>query len=281
MFKEYAMERPVISILLFCFSLVFATTALAQEIFKDGFDEPIVLLPTEITDFSALPSTVEEGQPTIISWATENADNCTATAPFDDFNGPVDTNGSVEIIIATAGSYDFTLTCEGDLDPANAMLTVTVEEKTTTTNCDAPPLTGVIKQWGEFWKEDFPGPGFEIVDTVVLKTGYVALEFNTGDVVDNALLVSVGNTLTVGLRTGTFSECPGDFDAAPECSYVWGLGGGITWATDGKDGACQLKPDTTYFFNLTFTDGFDSTSSTCESQVRSGDCWATLQHANN
>ena len=274
------MERPVISILLFCFSLVFATTALAQEIFKDGFDEPIVLLPTEITDFSALPSTVEEGQPTIISWATENADNCTATAPFDDFNGPVPTNGFVEIIIATAGSYDFTLTCEGDLDPDNAMLTVTVEEKTTTTNCEASPLTGVIKQWGEFWKEDFPGPGFEVVDTVVLKTGYVALEFNTGDVVDNALMVSVGNTFTAGIRTGTFSECPGDFDAAPECSHAWGLGGGITWATDDEDGACQLKPNTTYFFNLTFTDGFDSQSSTCESQVNSRECWATLQHVN-
>ena len=274
------MERAVLSVFLFCSGLVFATTALAQEIFKDGFDEPVVLLPTEITDFSALPSTVEEGQPTTISWTTENADNCTATAPFDDFNGPVATNGSVEIIIATAGSYDFTLTCEGELDPANAMLTVTVEEKTTTTNCDVAPLTGVIKQWSDFWEVNFPGPVFSTRNTVILKTGYVALEFDTADIVDSGYLESVGNTLTGGTRLGAISECPGDFNVADACEHSWGLGRGITWTTDPGIAGCSLKANTKYYFNVTFTDGIDPTSSTCESELQSGDCIATLQHVN-
>lgn len=275
------MERLVLSTVLFCSSLMFAATTIAEEIIlKDGFDEPIVLLPTVIKTFLATPSTVEEGQLTTISWTTEDADFCTGTAPFDDFNGSVPTNGSVDLIIANAGSYDFTLTCHGDLDPAEQVMTIIVEEKTTTTNCDAPPLTGVIKQWGDFWKESFPGPGYENVDTVILRTGYMAIEFNTGDIVDNGLLVSVTTTLTRGIRTGTITECPGDFGAAPECSHAWGTGGGIEWATNGEDGACQLKPNTTYFFNITYTDGFDSQSSTCDSQVRTRECWTRLQHVN-
>lgn len=276
LFKEYAMERPLKSIILFCFGLLFATTTLAQDIFKDGFDEPIVLLPTEITDFSALPSTVEEGQITTVSWATENADSCTASDTLGEFDGPVATSGSVDLIFATAGSYDLTLTCEGDLDPAIAVLTITVEEKTNTTNCDTPPFVGVLKQWSDFWGTDFPGPisGDEI--SAVVRTGYMAIEFDTGDIVDSGLFVSIGLTITTGTRFGAVSECPGEFDVAPECDHSWGIGGGITWATDGTTGACTLKPNTTYFFNITFTDGFDPNSSTCTSSQ----CKVRMQYIN-
>ena len=270
------MERPILSVFLFCSGLVMAATALAQDIFKDGFDEPIILLPTEITDFSATPSTVEEGQITTISWATQNADSCTASDLTGEFEGSVATSGSVELIFTTAGSYDLTLTCEGDLDPAIEVLTITVEEKVTTTNCDAPPFVGVIKQWSDFWEADFPGPISGDKTSAVARSGYMAIEFETGDFVDNGLLVSIGLTITTGTRFGAISECPGEFDVAPECDHSWGIGGGITWATDGKAGACALMPNTTYFFNITFTDGFDGDSSSCTSTQ----CKVRLQYTN-
>ena len=109
-----------------------------------------------------------------------------------------------------------------------------------------------------------------------MRYGYKAIKFNTGNVVDHGKLVTIETTTTDGVRLGAISQCPGDFDVPAECQHVWGIGGNITWATDGYSGGCQLEPNTDYYFNLTYTNGFDNSQSSCHSAP----CVTKVQHVN-
>jgi hypothetical protein len=106
--------------------------------------------------------------------------------------------------------------------------------------------------------------------------GYLAIEFDTADFVDDGKISALENAATPGIRLGSFSESPGDFDVADECRYSWGLGGGLSWSTNGLADACQLNFATTYYFNITFTDGVDPDSATCTFST----CWINLQYSN-
>lgn len=231
-----------------------------------------------ITSFTASPSTFEKGKSTTVSWATTNADSCAVSDTLGELNGAVATNDSAVLSIVDVGSYNFTLTCQGNSGPVSRVLTLTVKEPApvTTKTCPAATLSGVTKSWAGFWGVAFPQPGYSNVESSVARSGYMALKFDTADIIDNGLLVTVSTTKTSGVRLGTISECPGDFNVRPECDHVWGIGGGISWATNGKSGACQLKPNTTYYFNVTFTNGSDSSTSSCTSIQ----CVAKLQHVN-
>ncbi len=234
-----------------------------------------------ITGFSASPATINEGQSTILSWTTTNAQSCTPSGGVGGWNAQSIgvPNGSTSITIATAASYTFTLTCTGAAnDTAVRNVTVTVNTPAPPPvpgSCSASPLTGSTKTWLQFWGVDFPMPIYENRLDSIPSRGYKAYEFNTGNIVDNGQFVSVGVTSTSGIRKGAISECPGDFKVAPACDYSWGIGGGINWATNGKAGACQLQPNTTYYFSLTFTDGFDPASATC-----TGNCTVKIQVVN-
>ncbi len=243
-----------------------------------GSSVPSDPVAVSITSLSTSPSTITEGQSTTVSWATQNADSCAVSDSAGQLNGPVDVSGSSILTIVTAGSYSFTLTCQGASGPVSRTTTVIVNAPAPapTTTCDASKLSGVTKTWNSFWGVNFPKPGYANKNATLARSGYLALKFETGNIVDNGLLVTVGNTITSGVRTGAISECPGDFKVDKECDHVWGLGGGISWATNGKTGACQLKPNTTYYFNVTFTDGDDSRSSTCTTSS----CISTFQHVN-
>jgi hypothetical protein len=186
-------------------------------------------------------------------------------------------NGSLAVSTSTAGSYTFTLTCSDGASGQDVKST-NVNVNAVIANCDASPIaTGNVVNWQSFWAEEFPGPGYKIVyNATVPQFGYLALKFNTADFIDDGKLTSLENTSTSGIRIGAISECPGDFDVAPECGYVWGLGGGIRWATNGKLGACDLDSGKDYYFNLTFTDGFDDS----ESQCNDSPCRVHLQHYN-
>jgi len=239
--------------------------------------------PVTISSFGALPDAFIEGGNTTISWATADATSCTPSGGaggWDALTLELPT-GSALIDIATAGTYTFTLTC-GGVEGSTAVETevVTVNPDVVVSNCGPSPLAGVIDPWVNFWGEEFPGPGFDTKHAVVPRTGYLALEFNTGDVVDWGILELVNSTWTSGLRTGALSECPGDFDVTTECIGSWGTGDALSWSTNDRFGACQLKANTTYYFNMTFTDGFDPTSSTCESLVWDHKCYARPQHFN-
>lgn len=253
------------------------TTSSAYTVTK-GSTEPSDPVAVSITSFSASPSSINEGQSSTVSWTTQNADSCAISDNVGQLNGPVAVNDSANLTIATAGSYSITLTCQGLSGPVSRTTTIIVNAPAPSpkTTCSASPLSGVTKTWNSFWGVNFPQPGYANKNATLARSGYMALKFETGSIVDSGLLVTVGNTITSGVRTGAISVCPGEFRVAKECDHVWGLGGGISWATNGKTGACQLKPNTTYYFNVTFTDGFDSRSSTCTTS----NCISTLQHVN-
>ena len=229
-----------------------------------------------ITSFTATPTTISEGGSTTLNWTTQNASSCTAsngTGGWSALNISVP-NGTADITISTVGNYTFTLTCS-DISGGQDVVSSVVIVESAGEACSATPLSGNIETWKSFWLVDFPKPGYDNRYGTVPRFGYLALEFNTGSVVSTGKLYTVETTITDGVRLGAISQCPGDFDVAPECDYSWGIGGGLTWATDGGLG-CQLDPNTTYYFNLTYTDGVVPSTSTCSSSP----CITTIQHVN-
>jgi len=231
-----------------------------------------------ITSFSANPDSITEGETTTISWNTVNAVSCTPTGGTADWTAQSISlpSGSANIAIASQGSYNFSLTCQGpDNDQQSKSDVVTVSPESQ--SCDDVTLAGNIVGWGTFWSAGFPGPSYEnVTNWIIPQKGYLALEFNTGNINDDGKISALENSASPGIRTGSISQCPGDFNTPAECSYVWGLGGGLRWATNGKSGACDLESNTTYYFNITFTDGEDLNTSTCNNTP----CRINLQHVN-
>jgi hypothetical protein len=230
-----------------------------------------------ITGFSASPTEINEGGSTTLSWTTLNASSCTASGGAGGWSGLsiAVPNGSANITIETAGNYTFTLTCSdvsGGQDAVSSLVIVNTEPFGL---CDTPPLSGNIDSWKSFWLVDFPKPGYDNRYATIPRYGYYAIEFNTGNIVSNGKIYTVETTVTDGLRLGAISQCPGDFNVAPECDYVWGIGGGLAWATNGTPG-CQLAPNTTYYFNVTYTNGYNPAVSSCSSSP----CITTIQHVN-
>ena len=231
-----------------------------------------------ITSFTASPDSITEGETTTLSWTTVNAESCTPTGGTTDWTSQVISlpSGSANIAIASQGSYTFSLTCQGttgDEQTKSDVVTVSPESQ----SCDDVTLAGNIIGWGSFWSAGFPGPTYEnVTNRIIPQKGYMAIEFNTGNVNDDGKISALENSSTPGIRIGSFSQCPGDFDVPAECRYTWGLGGGLRWATNNRSGACDLDANTTYYFNITFTDGVDLNTSTCNSTP----CRINLQHVN-
>lgn len=230
-----------------------------------------------ITSFTASPSTIAEGETTTLSWATQNASSCTASGAVgvDGWSGTVATQSAgTQITIDTAGVYGFTLTCvdaESGEDVSNSVVTVSQASM-----CDEPALTGNIEEWQSFWQVNFPNPTYDNKFLTITRYGYKAIKFNTGNISSNGRFTTIETTVTDGVRLGAISQCPGDFDVEPECNHLWGISGSVKWATNGQVGSCALEPNTDYYINLTYTDGTNPSSSTCNSSP----CVTTLQHIN-
>jgi hypothetical protein len=231
-----------------------------------------------ITSFTASPSEIDEGGSTTLSWTTQNASSCTASGGTGGWSGlniglP---SGSANITIDTAGNYTFTLTCSdasGGQDSVSSLVIVNAEPFGL---CDTPSLTGNVDSWKSFWLQDWPKPSYDNRYATIPRYGYLAIEFNTGNIVSKGRISTIETTVTDGVRLGAISQCPGDFNVAPECDYYWGIGGGIYWATDNTSNYCQLAPNTTYYLNLTYTNGVDSATTTCGSSP----CITTIQNVN-
>lgn len=240
-----------------------------------------------ITGFSVSPSSSIVDETTTVSWTTLDATFCKPTGGAGGWNKRIIglPNSSTTVNIGTAGTYDFTLTCEGDAGvPAVATRTVVVNPPPVDPpppppaegNCTTPALSGVVSNWSDLFQTDFPMPisGSQFVQIPI--GGYYALKFNTGSVVDDGKMTSIETTITDGVRLGSYSQCPGDFNVPAECEFIWGQSGGLRWATNGRADACQLEPNTTYYFNITFTDGFNSSTTTCNGSP----CYTILQPTN-
>ena len=221
-----------------------------------------------ITTFFASPTIITIDQSTTITWASQNTNTCKAIGGAADWAAAsVALTGSKSLVISTAGTYQFTLECVGDSGTVTKSATVTANVPTPkTNNCDAPSLSGTTVQWATFWNNvPFPDPLYANEFTDIPRNGYLAIEFNTANYVDTGLLTTIETTVSNGRRLGSISQCPGDFDVADECKHIWGVGGEIFWSTEGYSKACILEPNTTYYFNVTFTDGVDPASSECTS----------------
>jgi len=230
-----------------------------------------------ITSFTATPASITEGGSTTLSWVTQNATSCTPTNGTGGWNAlsiglP---SSSAQVTIPTAGTYTFTLTCQDASAGTAIKSAVVVVEPANNPYCAASPLSGSVTPWKTFWLVDWPKPTYDNRYATIPMYGYIALEFNTGNVVSKGKLATIETTVTDGIRLGAISQCPGDFNVEPACDYAWGIGGGIIWTTDGSDG-CKLAPNTTYYFNLTYTNGVSPASSSCSSSP----CITTIQNIN-
>ena len=229
-----------------------------------------------IETFSASNLSIPEGTSTSFSWSTKNAVSCAMSHTVDGWNPTIGTSSTgIAVIIPTSGNYIFTLSCSdaaGGSDSSTLNITVTPTVIVPLDACKdyQSPLGGTVVNWSDFWGVDFAGPVTGDKTIFINRAGYVALEFNTGDINDSGAFSTVESTLTSGTRYGSISRCPGDFDVEPECDQVWGAGLPLIWSTEGYNNACDLEKNTTYYFNLTFTNGFDPTTTLCQDRYCQG-----------
>jgi hypothetical protein len=236
-----------------------------------------------INSFSAT-SPIIEGEATVLTWTTTDANTCeAASGPGDWTSRTIDTRNTTgtSVVIATAGSYTFAITCVGDdevVKTRTANVTVDSAGPDPQNNCPTPLLSGGYETtWTKVWGVDFPGPVNLYSKPIVPIDSYLAVEFNTGNIFDHGEIGNLESTRTSGLKQVAISECPGDFNVdAWECHIAWGLGGNLEWSTDDRSRTCKLKPNTTYYLNITFTDGEDNNSTTCDGVP----CEIILRHVN-
>lgn len=273
--------------LLVGFSFLWSSATFAQDlIFENGFENHPDAV--EVLSFSATPNPVVVGNSTTLAWTIKDADSCTptdGTAAWQALSiNPLVANGSFEVTGLTEGVHIFTLTCTGPIgDPSVAVVHIEVDAVQV---CETPDLTGETITWPAFYLTDFPDinlgskPNGDPRDSRTMQIfakGYRAIEFDTASVVDTGLFESPDNEFVDGERLGVVSKCLGRFDNVPAaCKFVWDTtAGGITWSTEGASGACQLEANTTYYLNVTFTDGVDPDSTSC---APAEDCFATIKH---
>jgi len=235
-----------------------------------------------INSLTASNNSILEGESVTISWATTDADSCTPVNGGGGWSSQViglPSGTSASFTLATAGTYTFRLNCS-NATPTSTFRTVSVvvsaEVVPNPTNCPTPALAGNTVAWSSHFGQAWPDPTYAEKLTSIPTRGYLAIEFNTGSIVENGGIASIQHTSTSGDRLGAISECPGDFserlpDSILRCTENWYIGGGIGWNTfDGnQSGQCNLEPNTTYYLNLTFTNGVNPLSDRC---VSTGSC---------
>ncbi len=228
-----------------------------------------------ITAFNVV-SPVTVGDSTTVSWSsTDNATSCRPLGNYAGWTGltiATDSNG-MNVPMNLVGTFNLGLICNnGELESTPIYRTIVVNDVVAPPPPPPPasacedyvaPLSGTTVPWESVFAADFPMPGYANDYVTINRYGYMSLEFDTANFTDTGSVSTIEVTTTSGSRVGSISQCPGDFDVAAECKYTWGTSGGIIWSTENYNGACQLDPDTTYYFNVTFTDGSDPTSSTC------------------
>lgn len=233
---------------------------LASPIFQNGFEGSSS--PPTITDFSASSSSIMVGESTSLSWTTDSVSYCT---PSDGTGGwssvGIDLpNGDTQIEFSTEGTSEFTLTCFGAGDQDISTVAVIVSDPSSA--CDVGLTSSVMKEWNSFFGSVWPGPKSRETRVRVPELGYYSVHFETGDVADSGAVSTFEASGTDGSRILSISETPGCFDVAPECK-AQGRKSGIGWTTTGNGDGCQLKSHTSYYWNVTFTDGYTPGSSTC------------------
>lgn len=137
------------------------------------------------------------------------------------------------------------------------------------------PIT--LRSWNQVFLGQFPMPTYQNVSWLVVpRFGYLSIAFNTGNTDDDGKISLLENSATGGIRKTSISECKGDLEVDSSCFKSYGLGGGLQWATNGRQGACQLKQNTTYYFNTTFLDANTNNGTWCVGTP----CYVNIQVTN-
>ena len=169
---------------------------------------------------------------------------------------------------ATAGTFAVVLTVmdnDGATDSDTSAAVISPVDPPV--GCEATLPLGKVVNWADraIFGVPFPGPRSMQRVMSIPRHSYLAIEFNTRDTYDSGVLVNFEASATVGSRWIAISRCKGDFNVAPLCKKAVGpYADVIQWSTKNWAGYCNLEEDTTYYWNTTFTDGVDPTTSKCK-----------------
>lgn len=225
---------------------------------------------TAITTFTVTPDTVDLGtdQSFSLEWESTNTpDGCQGSWP-DSLGLPSSGTVNVELTNVQPG-LEYMITCSSPFDQDESTVAVTVNDPSV---CDVTLESSYFRSWALSFGDAFPGPNFtRIPFAYVPFDGYTAYTFETGDVEDGGFVATFQANGTGGARLISISEVPGCFDVNPNCKT--GIrDSDLEWDTTGtSETACQLKKQTTYYWNITFTNGVDPATTRCP-----GDCYAGL-----
>lgn len=250
--------------------------------------DPVVTLLVE----NATTTEVDGNTDTILtfSWNVSNAVSCNTSLGNSAWQGvsinPVDgsASSSVDITVNLSNATSFRLTCTGDgPNPVDVFedVTVTINAGSCPSGFIAPLATDltpnqrdllIVEHSAIYNNLAWPFPQFASKAVAISRARYMAIEFNTGNNTGlDGGYRSVTSTQTFGTRFGAISQCPGDFsqhlpDLASACTQEWFIGGTLNWTTgsNAQSYECELLPNTTYYLNLTFTDGEDPLTDTCD-----------------
>ena len=136
-------------------------------------------------------------------------------------------------------------------------------------NCGAVPPNGVGQSWLSLFQTAFPGPrNKQVVVSIPRNGGYRAVVFQTGNVSDSGAVRNFEAPGSTGSRLIAISECPGKFDGVGvNCKTLVGTyQESIIWSTRNLAGYCNLKQNTTYYWNTKFYN--PCTSQYCNTTLR-------------
>lgn len=232
-------------------------------------------------------ATADTGTNVTIAWTVSDAASCSTSNGNATWLGTAITlsngaaSGSKSIPVDFEGATPFTLSCVNGTNTTNRSVTVTgVNPTPTPTGNDCPadyssPLNGDTISWDAAYGYTWPDPVLSERTFSIRRAGYLAIEFNTGNNPERqGGATTITYYLTGGDRLISFSPCPGDFSqylpgSVAACTELEYNGGGLLWSTESAPrlNECKLKDNTTYYLNVTFTDGLSSTTDRCTGSV--------------
>lgn len=238
-----------------------------------------------VTQFSASPTTVSQGQNVNFNWNSRGAWTCEgsgfASTAWNASNKLPSGSQAVSTAGVPLGTYDVVLDCSNG--PVSDQLTrsVTVEEggsgggpvfcasegrlpppglsqdTTALSNAFNETFPDPTFTWDDIFRDPFPGGGSEFWRTD--RDRYISLEFTTSGVPTGTQgrleIVNPQGASNFGLSLVTFSQCPGDFTDQPDSDCKRLIGNGNIRYAVGTNPAftCQLQPNTTYYLNVLHT----------------------------
>ncbi len=241
---------------------------------EDGGEE----LPTLEIEFllnGEFEATLAQGESAHLTWSTVNVQGCEAHSSFPQWNGPVATNGELQLDIepfAPLGEHELSLECQGAAElSAQVVRSLRIEHYCTT----RPPPEGwevgfqnhgpvwppspihtfvEPADWDDLWPGPYPcggnlqrrirdlgenryiSIGFDIPEWASHSPYLQAVEWQPGE-------PDIGD----GQKVITISRCPGDFHPDTQRCTQW-----YTSDQEGTSWQCKVEPGHRYYINILY-----------------------------